>query len=373
MMPAKGLFLELVRKWPKGEFADDSLHFAGEAALLAGSVDEAEQLVGRFEKEYREQPAGAARGDPAGAASSTRRPPRSRSRSSGPDSDKNRQRADELRRVAIEHLEKVIRRQPASANSDLGAVSPGTHPSRGRRTRPRGRGFGAACRTGRTAGGLFGGHRIARRLGPQRKRAGQAAAGDRRVFQVPGPAAQRGTGGAGACRSRLGQCQAGQEPSRAGRRSLLAQRVPARRRRGRHAPPSRGTRLRRKRMDRRRRNFSERWPSRGLPTRTCVESAFPGWAGPSSSSNPTTNRPPPSSRSSTGFSAHHPQVAEAGYMRGRALQKAGKRVRGRQGVLRRRFGKLAPLSSAHEPGARPPIPLNMPFCRACRPRTCWRN
>ena len=59
----KKLFLELVAKWPRGEFADDSLHFAdnslhfaAEAALLAGSLDEAEQLVERFEKEYPKSP-----------------------------------------------------------------------------------------------------------------------------------------------------------------------------------------------------------------------------------------------------------------------------------------------------------------------------
>src|ERR1700685_3603706 len=53
---AKSLFLQLARKWPQGEFADDSLHFAGEAALLAGSLDEAESLVERFGKEYKQSP-----------------------------------------------------------------------------------------------------------------------------------------------------------------------------------------------------------------------------------------------------------------------------------------------------------------------------
>ncbi|HEV8067688.1 MAG TPA: tetratricopeptide repeat protein [Planctomycetaceae bacterium] len=47
---AKNLFLEGVEKWPKGDLADDGLHFAGEAALQGGSIDEAKRLVERFEK-----------------------------------------------------------------------------------------------------------------------------------------------------------------------------------------------------------------------------------------------------------------------------------------------------------------------------------
>ncbi|QDU48071.1 tol-pal system protein YbgF [Gimesia panareensis] len=49
---AKTLFLELVKQAPQSDFADDSLHFATEAALLTDQLDEATQLATRFEKEY---------------------------------------------------------------------------------------------------------------------------------------------------------------------------------------------------------------------------------------------------------------------------------------------------------------------------------
>jgi TolA-binding protein len=53
---AKKLFLDGVDQWPKGDLADDGLHFAGETALLAGSLDEAKQLVERFEKTLPNSP-----------------------------------------------------------------------------------------------------------------------------------------------------------------------------------------------------------------------------------------------------------------------------------------------------------------------------
>jgi TolA-binding protein len=53
---AKKMFLEGVDTWPKGDLADDGLHFAGEAALLAGSIDDAKKLVERFEKTHPNSP-----------------------------------------------------------------------------------------------------------------------------------------------------------------------------------------------------------------------------------------------------------------------------------------------------------------------------
>jgi cellulose synthase operon protein C len=49
---ARRQFLELVRRWPDGDLADDSLHYAGEAALLADRLDEAGDLLERFGREY---------------------------------------------------------------------------------------------------------------------------------------------------------------------------------------------------------------------------------------------------------------------------------------------------------------------------------
>ncbi len=49
---AKPLFLELVKQSPESDLADDSLHFAIEAALLTNQLAEADQLAARFEKEY---------------------------------------------------------------------------------------------------------------------------------------------------------------------------------------------------------------------------------------------------------------------------------------------------------------------------------
>ncbi len=49
---AKPLFLDLVKQSPSSDLADDSLHFAIEAAILTNQLKEAEQLANRFEKEY---------------------------------------------------------------------------------------------------------------------------------------------------------------------------------------------------------------------------------------------------------------------------------------------------------------------------------
>lgn len=102
---AKGLFLELVQKWPQGEFSDDSLHFAGEAALLAGSVDEAERLVKRFQNEYPDSPLAlheeilSARILDARAAGLLK--------DEGGD-ERSRQRAGQLRQSAIGRLQRVV-------------------------------------------------------------------------------------------------------------------------------------------------------------------------------------------------------------------------------------------------------------------------
>lgn len=45
-------FLEFVERWPQDESAADSLHFAGEAALQAGRLDDAQKLIDRFDREY---------------------------------------------------------------------------------------------------------------------------------------------------------------------------------------------------------------------------------------------------------------------------------------------------------------------------------
>ena len=49
---AKTLFLDLVKRAPQSEIADDSLHFAIEAALLTDELEEASQLAEQFEKSY---------------------------------------------------------------------------------------------------------------------------------------------------------------------------------------------------------------------------------------------------------------------------------------------------------------------------------
>jgi TolA-binding protein len=50
--PAGKLFLDVVRRWPQGDLADDSLHLAAEAALNEDKLDDGDRLVARFNKEY---------------------------------------------------------------------------------------------------------------------------------------------------------------------------------------------------------------------------------------------------------------------------------------------------------------------------------
>jgi cellulose synthase operon protein C len=104
---AKTLFLAGIDKWPKGDLADDGLHFAGEAALQAGSIDEARQLVGRFEKTYPHSPLRLheqilrARVLNADAGALLKE-------ASRPDRPLNHAKAEQERRDAVAILEKVI-------------------------------------------------------------------------------------------------------------------------------------------------------------------------------------------------------------------------------------------------------------------------
>jgi cellulose synthase operon protein C len=104
---AKRRFLEGADKWPKGDLSDDSLHFAGEAALLAGSIDDAKKLVERFEKTHRNSPLKLheqilkARVLNAEAAALLKEANR-------PDRPLNGAKAEQARREAIAALEKVI-------------------------------------------------------------------------------------------------------------------------------------------------------------------------------------------------------------------------------------------------------------------------
>ncbi len=104
---AKQLFLEGVAKWPKGDLSDDGLHFAGEAAMLAGSIAEAKQIVERFEKEHPKSPlrlhelileARVLNADASALLKEANRP----------DRPLNVAKAEEERRDAIALLEKVI-------------------------------------------------------------------------------------------------------------------------------------------------------------------------------------------------------------------------------------------------------------------------
>ena len=49
---AKPLFESVLTRWSKGDFADDSLHALAELAIEAGDLASAEQLLGRFAKDY---------------------------------------------------------------------------------------------------------------------------------------------------------------------------------------------------------------------------------------------------------------------------------------------------------------------------------
>lgn len=53
---ARRLFLQLADSRPDADLADDSLHFAAEAALLAGELEAAEKLLERFGERYGESP-----------------------------------------------------------------------------------------------------------------------------------------------------------------------------------------------------------------------------------------------------------------------------------------------------------------------------
>ena len=103
----KKLFLQLVREWPHGEFADDSLHFAAEAALLAGSTDEAERLVEQFNKDYPRSPLALHEEILLGRVLNAKAAELLK-RADAAGEDANRQLAEKTRRSAISHLENVV-------------------------------------------------------------------------------------------------------------------------------------------------------------------------------------------------------------------------------------------------------------------------
>jgi cellulose synthase operon protein C len=115
---AQKLFLELARKWPQADLADDSLHFAGEAALLAGSLDQAEQLVARFSKEYPTSNIALSEEILLGRILDAKAVALLK-QSSGSDSGKNRQQAVEIRQAAIEHFEKVMAKSQLARTKTL--------------------------------------------------------------------------------------------------------------------------------------------------------------------------------------------------------------------------------------------------------------
>jgi cellulose synthase operon protein C len=106
---AQKLFLELAEKWSQAhdDLVRDSLHFAAEAALLGGSLDQAEQLVARFNQEFPNSKIALteeilqARILDAKAAALL-------NRTTDSDREQRREEAKKLRQSAIEHLQKVL-------------------------------------------------------------------------------------------------------------------------------------------------------------------------------------------------------------------------------------------------------------------------
>jgi cellulose synthase operon protein C len=106
---AQKLFLELAERWSQNhdDLVRDSLHFAAEAALLGGLLDQAEQLVARFNQEF-----------PNSKIALTEEILQARvldakadallNRKSDSDLDQRREEAKKLRQSAIEHLQKVL-------------------------------------------------------------------------------------------------------------------------------------------------------------------------------------------------------------------------------------------------------------------------
>ena len=106
---AQKLFLELAEKWSQAhdDLVRDSLHFAAEAALLDGSPDQAEQLVARFNQEFPKSKIALteeilqARILDAKAAALL-------NRTTDADREQRRAEAKQLREKAIEQLQKVL-------------------------------------------------------------------------------------------------------------------------------------------------------------------------------------------------------------------------------------------------------------------------
>ena len=72
------------------------------------------------------------------------------------------------------------------------------------------------------------------------------------------------------------------------------------------------------------------------------------------------------------FSATSPQVAEAAYMRGRALQMAGKQAEAAKAYAEA-FQKFSPAAPLKETELAPAVRLNTPLWPASRRRACWPN
>ncbi len=345
---AKGLFLELVRKWPQGEFADDSLHFAGEAALLAGSLEQAEQLVGRFEKEYRNSRLALheeillGRVLDAKAAALLKQ-------SSGSDSDKNRQRADELRRVAIEHLEKVIAasrlpRTVTLARFQLGRIlqETGEHAHAVEVLAPLAEQAERPEASSESIESLVVWAHSESELG--RQQPAIAAFSKYLALRPKGGQAEQALAGRALANAKLGKNQA----ARADALFLLKE----------FPQDAVGADTLRRLAERA--YDAKEWTSAAELFGTMAEQGTAdsdlrriglsglGWARfqlksydqSAAAFEQVFNR----------FSAHQSQVAEAGYMRARALQEAGKSSEAAKAYAEA-FRKLAPLSSAHEPGA----------------------
>ena len=117
---AQKLFLELAEQWSQAhdDLVRDSLHFAGEAALLAGSLDQAEQLVARFNHEFpnskialTEEILQARILDAKSAALLNGTTDATR--------EQHREEAKKLRESAIEHLQKVLAASQLSRTKTL--------------------------------------------------------------------------------------------------------------------------------------------------------------------------------------------------------------------------------------------------------------
>ena len=355
---AKGLFLELVQKWPKGEFADDSLLFAGEAALLAGSVEQAEQLVGRFEKEYKNSPLALHEEILLGRVLNAKAEALLK-QSSGSDPGKNRQQGDALRRAAIEHLEKVLAasrlpRTGTLARFHLGRIlqEAGEHARAVEILGPLAEQAERPEASSEAMESLVVWARSESELGKQQTAI--AAFSKYLALRPKGKQAEQALVGRALANAKMGKNQAARADA-----LFLLKEFP-------HDAVGADTlrRLAERAYD------AKDWATAAELFATLAEQASAdsdlrrvglsgvGWARfqlksyeeSAAAFEEVFNR----------FPAHHPQVAEAGYMRGRALQQGGKRSEAAKAYTEA-FQKLAPSAPAHEPGAAAAGPAQYAF------------